>query len=52
MVTTTTKTTMRTGRDSNLLSPENTMGPGAYEVGSSFGSTAKGFTIGRKRESR
>ena len=45
-------TTMRTGRDSNLLSVDNTLGPGAYDVGSSFGSNSKGFTIGRKREAR
>ena len=52
MVTKTSMTTMRTGRDSNLLSVDNTLGPGAYDVGSSFGSNSKGFTIGRKREAR
>ena len=28
------------------------MGPGSYEVGNSFGSNSKGFTIGVRRESR
>ena len=51
---TTMATTMRTGRYSNIRNSnqDNIMGPGSYEVGNSFGSNSKGFTIGVKRQSR
>ena len=53
-------TTVRSGRESAVMSShrsqhqqdDNVMGPGSYEVGNSFGSTSKGFTIGVRRESR
>lgn len=48
-----TTTTMRTGRQSVVVSQEESVGPGMYDFKHlSFGSDAKGFTIGRKRDSR
>jgi len=48
-----TTATMRTGRQSAINSQDDSQGPGTYDIKNlSFGSDAKGFTIGRKRESR
>lgn len=55
MKTKTQNTSMRTGRQSAMVSRNETssQGPGSYDVkGMSFGSNTKSFTIGKKRADR